>query len=303
MSRYATTNLLSFQYYVLIILLLIPIIGMSKNNPVMVIGCFVEEMNEEPEALAAAVTTFPCDNAGNCPEGTVAVDDGETCDCVPDCSTVEPYDQDNCDICDMDFGGSVWLAGRQLCGCLVDPIDLVYLNCGCPPWFSPIVDMSVGFVGCEIPDIPCFDGDITWESEGECGIPDDDGLVTTTVTIQLDILGDGSTTPGYALTITDLENCELTSGENFVLELADQYGSDAAFVDDDNDGEIVLVFLRDPTLPTIIDFDNDNQDISIAVCAPIPTMGVWALIVLGFLMAIVGLIVIRKKSTLRLRSH
>ena len=300
MKRNTTKHILSQPYYLLVILFLLPLVGMTKNNPVMVINCFVDALNEDPIALAAMVMTFPCDMDGTCPEGTVPVDFGESCDCVPDCSMVVPYDQNNCDICDMSFGGSVWQDAQQYCGCEIDPIDLLSIGCGCPPWFSPIIDISVGFTGCEIPDIPCFDGDIVWESAGECGIPDEDGLVTTTITIFLDILGDGSTTPGYALTIADLQNCTLTSGENFVLELANQYGANAAFVDDDNDGEIILEFLRDPTLPTVIDFDNDNQDISLPVCAPIPTMGTWAVIILGFLMTILGLVVVSRKSASRL---
>jgi hypothetical protein len=99
-----------------------------------------------------------------------------------------------------------------------------------------------------------------------------------------------------------LQNCELSNSQNFVTTLADLYGASAVFVDDDNDGFIELEFLRNPSIQTIIDLDqsvnNSVTDIIIPACAPapIPTLSTWMIITLGLIMAISGLVFVKRKE-------
>ena len=277
-------NLSSLNYntmrtLILCFILLFPIMGMARNNPIMIINCEEEDEARNNINTRAPVTIFPCDN-GVCPEGTIAID-SDGCFCFPDCSMIIEYRTTGTSECSdtaVDWGSG---------SCECDG----YLPIGCPPWFTPQFDISTNeFIGCEIPDnIICFDGALNATIAGDCGTADGAGLVTTLVTIFVPPFG--------AVTVADLQNCDLTSGENFVLALEAEFpGSDVAFVDDDEDEEIIIEFLRDPALPTLIAFDNPAQNILIPICpAFIPTMGTWALIILGFLMGIIGVVVVSRR--------
>ena len=249
----------------------------------MIINCGEEDEARNSINTRSPVTTFPCIN-GVCPLGTVPYET-EGCECLPDCSMIIEYRTTGTSEC-SDENVIDWDGFSSSCAC-----DFGFLPIGCPPWFTPQFDISTNeFIGCEIPDnFICYDGALNATIAGDCGTADGAGLVTTIVTIFVP--------PFAAVTLADLQNCDFTTGDNFVLALEDEYlGSNVAFVDDDGDGEIIIEFFRNPALQTLIAFDNTAQDILIPACpAFIPTMGTWALIILGFLMGIIGVVVVSRR--------
>lgn len=285
----SSLNYQTMRTFILCFILLFPIMGMTRNNPIMIINCGEEDEARNNINTRAPVTIFPCDN-GVCPEGTIAID-SDGCFCYPDCSMIIEYRTTGTNDCSDT--AVTW--GSESCEC--DGFRPI----GCPPWFTPQFDISTNeFIGCEIPDIDptdCYAGDLLGvQVMGDCDAPDVNGFVLTTVIIQVP--------PGAVITLADLQNCTFSDSTNFVLFLEGAYSGvdpvDVAFVDTDefgvDDGLIELEFFRDPTMETLIAFDNTNQDIRIPICpAYIPTMGTWALIILGFLMGIIGVVVVSRR--------
>lgn len=243
------------------------------------------------------------DMVETCPPGYIKSEyDEEQCECIPDCATLF----EGCSGCDMQeiywMTGDVGNGNVGTCGCDGDG----FLECGCPPWLTELpYDASLDFSPCDIVEQPCYNGEImVLPFVNECDVLDINGMDTIDIIIMLDVRmpADPVTGYGYSVTIAQLQNCQLSNDQNFVIALAEQYGNEAAFVDDDNDGKIELEFLRDPTMETVIDFDNDNnpnaQDIIIPACAPaaIPTLSTWMIIALGLVMAISGLLFVKRRE-------
>jgi len=209
---------------------------------------------------------FPLPDAADmCPEGFVLVSlDGETVEavCMPDCSL-----SSNCsEFCSDPFWDPV------LQGCVCDDGEEVSF-CGCPyPLEESIVVAGVvdGSGFCELPLQNCYNLGI--EINVEPFVCDGPLPELDTIKIIVKPLNEENFTPFVdAITIEDLENCELLNGTQELVDIIGLYDGGnnqdrAAFVADAA-GCIEIQFTRDPSLPTNITFLGDmNQNITIPVC-------------------------------------
>ena len=252
-------------------------------NPVMIIKCIQDPLLRgelDSRSVAGEPPPFvPCDNSNECPDGMMAIfPDG--CECVPICPDADDFDPP-CTSCPGEI--TEWGFGvSDACGC-----TSTSEVCGCPDYLV-FDDMDLR---CEIPDVPCYDGNIMFDiTPVDCDNPTG-GLVEMLINIFL---------PADAcVTIQQLIDCELSTDNDFVIALAGEFGSDAAFCDDDSDGVIELSILKLPEVTAIVALD--VQQIPIGPCSsfgPVPTMGQWGIIILGLLMAIVGVIVVVKRKAI-----
>ena len=208
---------------------------------------------------------------------TLDIGDGEMVSvCVPDCSD---------DVCNgiTCFAEDVrWDFGTFSCGCddttsgeaLADE-RAFFVTCGCPPPLVPneFSFRGVEFIGedfCALPVQNCFNLGIDVDIEPFiCDTPTPEDEV---ITIIVKPAGGGLFTPGVdAITIEDLENCNLLNGTQELLDVVGLFdgGQDLdrpAFVANDL-GCIEIQFTRDPTIETVISFQGDmNEAIVIPVC-------------------------------------
>jgi hypothetical protein len=298
------------KYSLLLILMLIfqDSVFAGRGNPIMVI-----ELDCNEDGLIAgrqginvreiSRIEVDCDDMVElCPAGYEKREyNEEQCECIPDCVALFIDDCESCGPEDI-----YWIFDEfynvGTCGCEGDGV----IECGCPPWLTQLpYDVTVGFEPCDIVPQPCYNGEVmVLPFENDCDNLDINGMDTVDIIIMLDMRdpADPNTGYGYSVSIAQLQNCQLSNDQNFVIALAEQYGNEAAFVDDDNDGKIELQFLRDPTMETVIDFDNDNNpeadDIVIPACQlpAIPTLSTWMIIALGLIMAISGLLFVKRKE-------
>ncbi len=239
-----------------------------KSNPIMVINCA-----DAAAAKTKALKVNESCSEGNCPEGFVCYLDycypacpvsgpvpGTVCvdgAMVPDCAV------SGCSECD---GEAYWNPSSAACICDEGSTELVAPSfgyvCGCPEYTeTEIITSSDGAFGGCVGASECYSGDISFTIQPfTCVLS---GSITTTIFISVPIRL--APLPTLALTLVDLENCELTNDQNFVQQLAEVYGTNFAFVDDDRDGIIEIEFERDPSLPVLIDFANVD-DIMIPAC-------------------------------------
>ena len=262
-------------------------IASAAVNPVMIIKCVVEEVlrgDIDSRAVAGEPPELPADDCFDldCPEGTMSVDIGDgICECRPICPDADDFDPP-CSDCPgeiTEWGFTV----SDACACTGTDTA-----CGCPDYleFCPMTET------CVIPDVPCYDGEITFDIiPVNCDNPIN-GQVEVLINIFVPI--------DACVTIQQLIDCELSTDNDFVLALAEEFESDAAFCDDDGDGIIEVSLLKEQEAMALLILD--IQQITIGPCSsfgPIPTMGQWGIIILGLLMAIVGVVVVVKRKAIR----
>lgn len=192
--------------------------------------------------------------------------------CVPDCASAADCDEYDC------LDAPHWDPVEQGCVCDVDygvkPQPEIDVVCGCPtPLVSNIVldaEIIDGTGACILPIQNCYN--LGLDIVISPVICDDPDAVSDTITITIKPAGGGLFEPFVdAITIADLENCDLLDGSNELLDLVGLYDGDGdmdrfAFVADAT-GCIVIEFVRDPTMNTMIDFLGDmNADIEILAC-------------------------------------
>jgi len=219
---------------------------------------------------------------GSCPDfpgitsyiSVEAVDDvGQTVSvCIPDCSD---------DVC---TGSSFcppeeifWNFETFSCGCEISPSAQgpFFETCGCPAPLVPIGRFDDrGEISldddCALPVQNCFD--LGLEVNVMPIICDGPDPTSDTITIIVKPAGDGVFNPGIdAITIDDLENCNLLNGTQELLDVVGLFdgGLDLdrpAFVA--NAARCIEIeFTRDPTLPSIISFlGTNNAPIIIPEC-------------------------------------
>lgn len=231
---------------------------LAPSNPIMIIRC-------------GANATAPLVNSGPCGDGD-ACDDGYICvngTCVPVCNFLPAECISSCD----DGGGTwTWNATLGTCECEFDSEGS--FTC-CPTFLTPNIsvdysldlnianNISLGSY-CTINNHPCYDGDIEYFID-----PILCNATSPTEVIKIFII----VPDGACIQLADLQNCDLVSNDNFVLELASELGSDAAFCDEFGGGNgsgndtIFVEFTRDPSTATTIDF-LDVEDIVIPACPP-----------------------------------
>lgn len=221
----------------------LPLLAIS--NPIMIIRC-----GTPSNAPASLINSGPCgSNTEGCSDGYICVNGN----CVEVCSFVSPVCISDCD----EAGGTLsWNSSQGACEC-VDESEEVLFIC-CPTFLSTPQDdfaidvnisrgINLGESYCYIPGIEdCYDGSLTVQIPPLlCNSTMGDSVEVTVLLLVEN---------GACVSITDLQNCELTNGQNFVLLLAAELGATAAFCDDDSDGTIELIFKRDPATETVLDF-------------------------------------------------
>lgn len=273
---------------------------MFAGNPVMVIRCralvpstpallFGETCDpDDPTVVTYDGHCFPIPIDGECPsvpgfEYLVPQDviiDGETVTiCVPDCSQIT-----SCESCVTPLE---WNASIEACTCDDGisttgsedtkengeiPEDLVI--CGCPEPlivnpFSGGSGIISGTGYCTLPEQVCYDLGLDINiAPITCDQP---SLLEDTIRIVIKPApgqrpGDIFTPFVDAVTIEDLENCELLDGTGELIDLVGIFGpaDRPAFVADAS-GCIIVEFLRDPLLETTISF-LANDPIVIPAC-------------------------------------
>ncbi len=247
---------------------------LRKTNPIMVINC------GSPATAKASTLKFnsQCQN-GTCATGFACYRDV----CYPLCPSTGPLQGTVCidgvmvPDCASDAGCAscgeedlYWDPSSQTCKCEDNQGEATVSSsytCGCPPGLSDensTTDAQNGTFSC-VEEAECYTGDISFViNPTSCAAA---GNVETSILIFVPIR-ELPELP-LSLTLSDLENCDLTNGQNFLLELKDIYGANAAFVDDDRDGIIEIVFTRDPTMQTVIGFNN-HDNIVLPPCAADP---------------------------------
>lgn len=223
------------------------------SNPIMIIRC-----GTPSAAPARLVNSGPCgSNSGGCGDGYICVNGT----CVEVCSFVSPECKSDCD----DAGGTLsWNSSQGACECWVEGNEGPEFMC-CPTFLSMPQDdfdlnvaqgINLGESYCYIPNTgDCYDGRLTVQVPPLlCNSTKGDSVEVTVILLVEN---------GACVTIADLQNCELTNGQNFLLLLAEELGNDtyAAFCDDDGDGTIELIFKRDPAAETILDFGALGQTV------------------------------------------
>lgn len=256
------------HYRCLLSLLFVLIISYSEaGNPVMLIRCALVSLqcadcgcpNGYFESAAGDCYKRSM-SEDDCPEGLVRKEVGDGIYiCVPDCADITLRDgaSNNCD-----ESGSVW--NIDVNGCLFDSEVQGFSElCGCPAGFETNFDdgfkTNIGESGsgfCRIPAKTCYDGDITFSIDP---IVCDEDIRSASVTVTIK-----GVPAGQYISISELENCELITDDNFLLALKEVYSADAGF-ESNSEGCIVIEFQRDPTLPTVIKFV-DVDSITIPAC-------------------------------------
>jgi hypothetical protein len=272
----------------------------GRGNPIMVIelDCGVDEELFYRNGINVREVPRVIDCVDDeCPDGYVKTDN-EVCECEVDCATLFA----DCESC---MGEAIfWVTDQNAnseqvgyCGC--QPPDQPEEFCGCPDWLTLVPEGGqFGNDICDIVEKPCFDGELMVISESvDCGNINN-GMIQATIIIDL-----GMGNEGACVSIVELENCQLSGGEDFVIALAEQYEADAAFCAEDDETTIELDFLFDPDGPVpswvwidVTGMEMTQQLISPEnLClAPIPTLSTWMIIALGLVMAISGLLFVKR---------
>jgi hypothetical protein len=269
-------------------------------------------VNENPQVQRDKVNTreipvIECLDGNVCPVGYIIDTNAQDCECIPDCANLVQ----ECGPCGDSFPFE-WVVTSSndnsanvvgFCGCTTVQFGDIY-NCGCPPWFS-YVQANGNFATVDYCDVlrnqPCYTGDLNIVQESvmvDCQNMNSDGKITASVTIEV--------TDGACVSITQLQNCQLSGGEDFVFALAAEYGADAAFCAEAGETTIELEFLFDPqgTIPTWAYLDDNGDEQFQPLLAPedlcptnnIPTLSTWMIITLGLFMAISGLLFVKRKE-------
>ncbi|HMQ07512.1 MAG TPA: hypothetical protein PKC30_09440 [Saprospiraceae bacterium] len=270
---------------------------------------------------------FPCDDEifeNGCPEGFAPVDDGEVCNCYPECPEEDALPEGF--ICQMFHSFQDWVfvvvpdctASDSECEGRFCYWNTLFLECDCynlpccPEGLlgdegTPPVYEGGSCINRE--RIPCYDGEISIEERApNCFIPP----TGATTVIDSIIIRGGQ--PGQAVTLVDLQNCQIVGNDPFVLALAGIFGAETGWIfqdDGEGNGIIVIEFERDPTQETIIllapgvMFDEEENEIPferrivIPACPidqPIPAMGTWSFIILGMAFLIFGLLFYQRQN-------
>jgi len=246
---------------------------------------FFGEVCDTPGFITYEGHCFPLPVNGECPSVPgfeflvpmdVVIDDETVTICVPDCSSITG--------CEASCIGPIeWKAALQACGCEEDDMpvgtetngDIPEADafCGCPDPLVPNLASDAGILDgsglCILPEQVCYD--LGLDINIQPYVCDQPNAVEDTISIII------KPAPGQrpgdifepfvdAITIEDLENCELIDGTGELLDLIGIYGPGdrAAFVADAT-GCIVIDFVRDPTQPTTISFLS-NDPIEIPAC-------------------------------------
>ena len=285
-------------------MIILPSSLLSRGNPIMVIelDCQLEDLRNNI-GVRAVPRTIDCDESGNCPPGyTNPNPENEVCECEISCDFIQ-----ECESCEGEGGLDVyWVTDVNqssqtvgFCGCEPDG----FAFCGCPPWLTTVAGGGTQNNDiCDIVEKPCYDGtlDVTVTQPVDCNNLDGEGRATANVRIALE-------TMGACVGIVALENCELSSGENFVIALAEEFGATAAFCAEPDEDFIDLEFTFDPNgeLPTWLyliegsEFDGDPLPLLSPddLCQrAIPTLSTWMIITLGLIMAISGLVYVKRRE-------
>lgn len=295
-------TLLSPGFALFLLLLIIPDFSVqlhaqsSSSNPIMIIRCrnFDEEVfkgNETNQDLSKMMD--------GCPDGYVASADGG---CVPMCPprefgsvTIEyTYNPTTgfCEENDCTPGASIDCS--NYC-----PGDLFASGC------DPCLRDGAGSNTDDYYNIDgtcyltCFDGAITFDiPTTSCDQPTANGNVF----VQLCFTSADAGMPlqdGQFVPVSDISNClDLAGAEN--IDVFDgvplNFNQDLGF-GPAMGGEICIEFYADPNEPIVINLANAPAAVEIPTgCDIIPTMGQWALLILGLLFASLGLVYISRKK-------
>ncbi len=253
------------------------LVPVTAGTPGMLIRCrqnalqFLGEPCDMPGFITYEGHCYPLADAGMCPEvppfvSLVTMDvmiDGETFTiCIPDCSLACA---ESCE-----DGTLFWDPVEQ--GCVCDD-DVDPFLCGCPAplvetiAIGPLANIIDGMGYCSLPEQDCYNLGIDYVVEPFiCDGPNP----SDTITITIKPAGGGIFNPFEdALTIEDLQNCELIDGTGELLTVVGLFGEDDrfAFVADEN-GCIVIEFIRDPTQDAIISFLGENNETIVIPACP-----------------------------------
>ncbi|MBT8218371.1 MAG: hypothetical protein KJP00_01010 [Bacteroidia bacterium] len=274
------------------------------DNPIMIIRCrrFVNFTSNESKASASKEIDMPC------PEGYML---GVNGGCIPDCSAaygqyginwIYDYASGNCILLCEDEGGGFFEC-LELCYPETPPIiDFTssspkkasaakIADCDpCPPNWILVNEGTDNEPSYEC-FTECFDGEVLVNFDPpQC--PDNGSDERIPVELCLTSATGTPFEDGVYVPIESIENCFDGQGDAWLdIFEATNPGAEAGF-GPALDGQICITFDFDPTNPIIINLDN-AQELEVHVCTdPIPTMGQWALFILGLLMSALAVVYI-----------
>ena len=236
------------KIFLSVVLLIVPVLLSARVNPIMIGSCGFRAQKTVKPAVGCGgncPTGFTCHETSGkcyplesampgdtCPTGFISVEIGESgiFICIPDCNDNNFVCGDDEDACP---GNVEWHFVDFVCKCDNNP-TLV------DPQAANNFQAAMHGDTCKS---KCFSGDVTFSvSPLVCNAHTGDDTIVVTINVPVD----------SCASITDLLNCNLTSGDNFLIELIAQFGFEALFCDDDSDGEIIVSFTRDPSKSTTI---------------------------------------------------
>ena len=291
------------------------------RNPIMVINCEDSEELKRRKLIQVRENGCPdgyyeingfcyfildCEGDDEFPDGWTSVDwydveeDEIYCLLVPDCNISVGCDEEECD-------ELIWNPFSLTCRCII--FDVSEDTCGCPEVLvdpevideTEIGDFIGTHQGCiEIVNADCYDGelDIRIPPLSCAGLQPGDEIFFSILIIGV------TAEIGDALTIVQLQNCDLIGGQTLVLAMVQESGS-AGWIFKDGADEglpgtpvVKIEFSRDPFAPSIINLV-DHEPIIIPACSQqIPTTSTWGLIILGIGFMILGTLYFRRRWVL-----
>ncbi|HMQ07511.1 MAG TPA: hypothetical protein PKC30_09435 [Saprospiraceae bacterium] len=289
------------------------------RNPIMVINCETIDLHQKRKLIQVRENGCPdgfieidgfcyliidCESEEEFPDGWTRMDvtdyldyDEDICVLVPDCNIsvgCEEFD------CTFDV---LWDFENLVCLCYEDETD-PYTCCPEVLVDPEVIDeMGIGeFIsmhqGCiEIVETDCYDGelDIRIPPLSCAGLQPGEEVFFSILIIGV------TAQVGEALTIEQLENCDLIGGQALVLQMVQESGA-AGWIFKDGEDEglpgiavVKIEFTRDPFAPSIINLV-DHDPIFIPACSQqIPTTSTWGLIILGIGFMILGSLYYRRR--------